>query len=78
MILIGDTIELNSIITPTQLKEYGNLFTNIIVDNLKELNTEYRKLHNSIDTKAVPEIVLFNKGDDQFTINKNKHKWISH
>lgn len=57
-------------------KEIKELITNTILENLLKLNTEYRKLFNSIHKKAIPEITLVKNGHNQFIIKKSKHKWI--
>jgi len=46
-----------------------------IFDSLVKLNMEYRKLHRSIGTKALPNISLIQFGDPRFVVKKAKHKW---
>jgi phenylacetate-CoA ligase len=57
-------------------EEINKKVTNEIVKNFIELNTEYRKLFNSISEKAIPEITLVKNGSEQFIIKKAKHKWV--
>jgi phenylacetate-CoA ligase len=67
-------IELRPKVLTTE--EINKIITDEIVKSFKELNTEYRKLFNSINEKAIPEIVLIEHGDERFIIKKAKHKWI--
>jgi len=46
-----------------------------IFQKLIELNTEYRKLFNSIKEKAIPEISILENGNEIFVIKKAKHSW---
>lgn len=47
-----------------------------VFENLIRLNTEYRKLHNAIGDKALPEIEFSVFGDELFKLKKNKQSWI--
>ncbi|MDQ5931240.1 MAG: hypothetical protein QG674_406 [Patescibacteria group bacterium] len=47
-----------------------------VFENLTRLNTEYRKLHNAIGDKALPEIEFSSFGHELFKLRKNKQSWI--
>ncbi len=53
------------------------LISDTILENLLKLNTEYRKLYNSIGSKSIPEITLLENGHEQFIIKKSKYNWLS-
>lgn len=57
-------------------EDINKKITNEIVKNFIKLNTEYRKLYNSIQDKAIPEVTLVENGNEQFIIKKAKHKWV--
>jgi phenylacetate-CoA ligase len=48
----------------------------LVFENLTRLNTEYRKLHNAIGDRALPEIEFSSFGDELFKLRKNKQSWI--
>ncbi|MFA6000141.1 MAG: hypothetical protein WC783_04155, partial [Candidatus Paceibacterota bacterium] len=67
-------VELKPHITPTiKIKE---IISDAIFRHLLELNSEYRKLFNSIHEKALPVVRLIEYGHEQFIIKKAKHKWV--
>ncbi len=47
-----------------------------VFENLTHLNTEYRKLHNAIGDRALPDIEFSNFGHELFKLRKNKQSWI--
>ncbi len=57
-------------------QELVQLVATALFEHLIELNTEYRKLFNSIHEKALPEVSLVEHGHEQFIVKKSKHKWI--
>lgn len=50
--------------------------TKIIVEKLKELNSEYSKLYSSIGKKATPKVNLIKHGDSKYFKIKIKQKWV--
>jgi phenylacetate-CoA ligase len=50
--------------------------TKIIVEKLKELNSEYSKLYSSIGKKATPKINLIKNGDPKYFKIKIKQRWV--
>lgn len=62
-----------SIETNDQLKEEVRT---ALFESLIKLNTEYRKLYNSIREKAYPSVELVPYGNEVFKIKKNKQSWI--
>ncbi len=46
-----------------------------VFNNLVRLNAEYRKLHQSIGDRALPEMRLVPFGDTLFDITRAKHRW---
>lgn len=48
-----------------------------VFENLTRLNAEYRKLHNAIGDKALPEIEFNDFGHEVFRLKKNKQTWIT-
>jgi len=67
-------VELKPNITPSRIIKKN--ISDIIVKYLIELNTEYRKLFNSIHKKALPVIKLIPYGHEQFITRKAKHSWV--
>lgn len=49
----------------------------IVVEKLKELNSEYSKLYSSIGKKAVPKINLIKYGDPKYFKIKIKQRWVA-
>lgn len=57
-------------------KKAEKLILESLIKNLKELNSEFNKLHKELGPKkATPKIKTFPFGDEQFKI-KAKHKWV--
>lgn len=50
--------------------------TKVIVEKLKELNSEYSKLYSAIGKKAVPKVNLIKYGDPRYFKIKIKQKWV--
>ena len=67
-------LELSPKILPTA--ELRQLTQAIIFENLTKLNAEFRKLSNSIGSKARPIIKLTEFGSPKFEITKSKLNWI--
>lgn len=66
-------VELKSNVSPSD--DIKKLIADTILENLLELNTEYRKLFHSINSKALPEVIVLENGHEQFVIKKAKHNW---
>lgn len=54
----------------------NKIISESILKHLVELNTEYRKLYNSIHEKALPVIKLVPFGHEKFITRKSKHNWV--
>jgi phenylacetate-CoA ligase len=67
-------VELKLNVAPTE--KIKKVISDALFKHLIELNSEYRKLFNSIHEKALPEIILIKNGHEQFIIKKAKHRWI--
>lgn len=67
-------VELKPNIMPTE--KIKQLVSGALFEHLIELNSEYRKLFNSIHEQAIPEVSLVEYGHEQFIIKKAKHKWV--
>ena len=57
-------------------KRFEKRLQNRIVDVLKNVNAEYRKLVSSIGKQAYPKIILHQFGAESFKIKKAKHRWV--
>ncbi len=68
-------VELKQGIKPTE--KIREIISSSIFEHLIELNSEYRKLYNSIHEKALPNVRLINHGHEQFVIKKAKHRWVN-
>lgn len=68
-------VELKPRVVPTEKNK--KKISDAILKHLIELNTEYRKLFNSIHEKALPIIKLIPHGHEQFITKKAKHKWFN-
>lgn len=71
LIINFETLE--NIIVDTKLIEETK---KLVFENLTRLNTEYRKLHNAIGDRALPEVEFSNFGSELFKLRKNKQLWI--
>lgn len=60
----------------TAHKRFEKKLQSRIVDTLKNVNAEYRKLLSSIGKQAYPKIILHQFGAESFKIKKAKHRWI--
>lgn len=47
----------------------------VIIEKLRELNSEYRKLHDTVQEKALPTISLIQYGDPEYFARGIKHRW---
>lgn len=68
-------IELKPRVIPSE--KIQKIVSDALFEHLIELNSEYRKLYNSIHEKALPEITIVPHGHEQFVIKRSKHKWIN-
>lgn len=48
-----------------------------VFKSLTKLNAEYRKLHNAIGQKALPDIEFSSFGHEMFKLKKNKQTWVN-
>jgi phenylacetate-CoA ligase len=51
--------------------------TTSLVTGLKRINSEYRRLSESIGMKAIPEVVLIEQGNQQYFRQGIKQKWVT-
>ncbi len=55
--------------------EDQRLIQSIVIEKLTELNSEYRKLHETVGEKAAPNVHLISFGDQNYFARGIKHKW---
>jgi len=67
-------IELNQNVESTQ--KIKKQVAKVVVDNLVEVNSEFRRLFNAIGLKAYPEVRLLKNGNSMFSVHGSKIKWV--
>lgn len=67
-------IELANGLKPT--KEIKNTIKSSIVTGLKQVNSEYNRLHHSINGKALPVIELIENGNVEYFRRGAKQRWV--
>jgi phenylacetate-CoA ligase len=56
--------------------QHQALMEEMVLEKLKKLNTEFRKLHGAIGLKANPHVHLVKFEDDKYFARGVKHKWV--
>lgn len=66
-------VELATHVKPKQEQE--DLIRNCIVETLRRVNDEFRKLHDTLGSRAMPEVHLHPWGDEQYFALGTKQSW---
>jgi phenylacetate-CoA ligase len=66
-------VELAPHIKPTAKLKVG--VKRVIVEKLRQMNAEYRKLYESIGRKAIPRVALHSWGDTRYFTVGAKQRW---